>query len=100
MWMVIAKRENCEKRVITMKWNRANDLARRALGQGWKVRVKTYFADVLVANEDGDFVVVATKVRPHEAAKFSREWLLRELRSGCVMWPHGIPLPKHWTVID
>lgn len=100
MWMVVAKRGDTEKKVITMKWTRANDLARRALGQGWKVRVKTYFADVLVANEDGDFVVVERRVRPQDAFMFHQRWFKSERDSACVLWPHGLPIPAKWRILD
>jgi hypothetical protein len=101
MWQVIATNGKRERHVVTSRWEKANQLARRALDLGWKVRIKTVFADIIVANTDGDFLIVATKIRAQDAARFTLSWL-RETGSpspGCLIWPHGRPMPKEWKII-
>jgi hypothetical protein len=102
MWEVIAtkngRRERC---AVASKWSKAKDLARRALDMGWQVKIKTIFADIVVTNTNGEFLVVATKIRVQDATRFSAAWL-RECRAhstGCMLWPHGKPMPQAWSVI-
>jgi len=99
MWEVTATNGTKERRAITSRWNRANQLAKKALDMGWKVRIKSYYADVLIAEPDGNFVIIARKIRPQEAAKFSVLWFKKDDRSGCVVWPHGLPTPPGWNII-
>lgn len=100
MWEVIARSGDRERRVITCHWDRASGLAKKALDCGWKVRVKTYFADVLVGNCDGDFVVVRRRVKTKEAFAFHRHWFKNERDACCILWPHGLPIPSRWRVVD
>jgi hypothetical protein len=101
MWQVIATNGKKERHVVTSRWEKANQLAQKALELGWKVRIKTVLADVIVANTDGDFLIVATKIRAQDAARFTLSWL-KETGSpspGCLIWPHGRPMPKGWKII-
>jgi hypothetical protein len=100
MWQVIATDGTRERQVLTCKWQRANNLAKKALDMGWKVRIKSYFADILIAEPDGSFVIIARKIRLHEAAKFSILWLKQDDCSGCVVWPHGKPVPPRWSTSE
>jgi hypothetical protein len=70
------------------------------MDHGWKVRVRTYFADVLVGNRDGDFVIVRKRVKPKDAFAFHRHWFATEREACCVLWPHGLPIPKSWRIVD
>lgn len=99
MWEVIAERGETERRIVSCKWARAKQHAKRALDRGWKVRIRTYYADVLIAEPNGDFLIIARKVKPQEAARFSILWFKRDDKSGCVMWPHGRPMPEGWNVV-
>ena len=102
MWQVIATNGKRERHVVTSRWEKANQLARRALELGWKVRIKTAFADIIVANTDGDFLIVATKIRAQDAARFSVEWIAnaKSYSGGCLIWPHGKPVPPGWKFIQ
>lgn len=101
MWEVIATNGRRERYAVTSKWRRANDLARRALDMGWRVKIKTIFADIVVTNTDGEFLIVATRIKVQDAAKFSAAWLkeCRAHSTGCMLWPHGKPMPQGWRVI-
>lgn len=102
MWEVTATNGTKERKAITSRWNRADHLAKKALDMGWKVKIKTVFADVIVTNTNGDFLIVATRIKAQDAARFSLSWL-RESNSsspGCLLWPHGRPMPKRWRIIE
>lgn len=102
MWEVVAKSRisGRERRVVTVRWERASELARKALDCGWKVRVKRYFTDILIADsETGDFFLVASRVDPQEAANWTHGYAKIDRLSGCTLWPHGSPMPKGWNVI-
>lgn len=100
MFVVVSRKgPNC-KQIVTRRWTRANDLARRAHGQGWKVRVETFFTDVLVTNKEGEFIVVKRRVVYHVAESFQRSWAVMQRDSVCVLWPSEMPLPSSWTVIE
>jgi hypothetical protein len=101
MWQVIATDGTRERHVVTSRWRRANHLARKALDLGWRVRIKTVLADVLIANADGDFTIIATKIKAKDAARFTLAWLKESSvpSPGCVLWPHGRPMPHGWKVI-
>jgi hypothetical protein len=101
MWQVIATNGTRERQVVTSRWQRANHLARKALDLGWKVRIKTVLADIIVTNTDGDFLIIATKIRVQDAARFSVAWMKkgRPDSAGCMLWPHGRPMPDGWKVV-
>jgi len=86
---VIAERGETERRIVSCEWYRAKQHAKRALDRGWKVRIRTFYADVLVAQPNGDFLIIARKASPRDAAKFSILWSKRDERARCAMWPHG-----------
>jgi hypothetical protein len=89
-----------ERRIVSTDWARASDLARRALDRGWRVKIRQYFTDVLIADYvTGDFLLVASRLDPLEASKFSRAMARNERESGCMLWPHGSPKPKGWRVV-
>ncbi len=98
MWEVTATNGPKERRAITSRWNRANQLAKKALDMGWQVRIKSYYADVLSAEPDGNFVMMARKIKPQDAARFCVLWIKKGDHSGCVVWPHGRPMPERWDV--
>jgi hypothetical protein len=102
MWQVIATDGSRERQVVTSRWKRANHLARKALDMGWKVKIRTVLADIIVTNNEGEFLVIAKKIRLQDASKFSMEWIrnLKPNAAGCVLWPHGKPIPKIWKMID
>jgi hypothetical protein len=86
---------------VTDQWSRATELANRALDRGWKVKINRYYTDILIPDvESGDYVCVAVKVDPKEASKFSLEYAEHNRQRGCLLWPHGSPVPKTWNVID
>ena len=68
---------------------------------GWRVKIKTVLADIIVTNTDGDFLIVATKIKVQDAAKFSMAWIKkgRPDSAGCMIWPHGRPMPDGWKVV-
>lgn len=99
MWEVIAKRDEIERRIVACNWDRGKQYAKRALDRGWKVRIRVYYADVLIAEPNGDFLIIARKVKPHEAARFSVLCFKRDDPAGCLMWPHGRPMPDGWNVV-
>lgn len=101
MWEVTATNGTKERRAITSRWDRANDLAKKALSMGWKVRIKTVLADIIVTNTEGDFLIVATKIKVQDAARFSIAWMkkVRPDSTGCMIWPHGRPMPDGWRFV-
>ena len=101
MWQVIATDGTRERQVVTSRWTRANHLARKALDMGWKVKIKTVFADVIVTNIDGDFLIIAKKIRVRDATSFTSSWMKNcyPHPTGCMLWPHGASLPKRWKVL-
>lgn len=99
MWQVIATDGTRERQVVTSRWKRANHLARKALDMGWKVKIKAYYADLLIAEPNGSFLMIARKVKPQEAARISVLWFREDDSSGCVVWPHGRPMPGNWNII-
>jgi hypothetical protein len=99
MWEVIATDGTRERQVVTSKWKRANSLAKKALDMGWKVKIKEYYADLLIAEPDGNFLIIARKMKPRDAARVSVLWLKKGDPAGCVLWPHGSPTPPEWKII-
>jgi hypothetical protein len=88
-----------ERRIVSTDWARASDLAKRALDRGWKVRIRQYFTDVLIADSNGDFLVAAKRLDPRDAARFSVDYAREDRGRGCVLWPHGKPLPNRWKIV-
>jgi hypothetical protein len=88
-----------ERRIVSTDWARASDLARRALDRGWKVKIRQYFTDVLIVDLNGDFLVAAKRLDPRDAARFSVDYAKEDRRRGCVLWPHGKPLPNNWKIV-
>lgn len=101
MWEVqaVSRVTGRERRIVSSDWVRASDLAKRALDRGWKVKIRQYFTDVLIADSSGDFLVVAKRLEPREAATFSINYAGEDRRRGCVLWPHGKPLPSSWRIV-
>jgi hypothetical protein len=101
MWeIVIRSNDRKSKKIVTGRWSLARDIIRTASDNGYQASLKRYFADVLVADETtGDFVVVATRIDPKQAAKLSYEYAKIDRTSGCTLWPHGVPFPPSWNVI-
>lgn len=102
MWEVqaVSRVTGQERRIVSTNWARASDLAMRALDRGWKVKIRQYFTDVLIADHlTGDFLLVATRLDPIEASRFSHAMAKDERKSGCMLWPHGSPRPKGWRVV-
>ena len=102
MWEVVAKSRlsGIERKRVTDRWERATELAFKALEHGWGVKIKKYYTDILIPDCDsGDYVCVASKVDPREASRFSLEYARHNRERGCTLWPHGRPLPKGWRVI-
>lgn len=102
MWEVVAKNKatGFERRVVARTWARTQDVVQKSLDEGLKVTVKQYFSDVLVADPcTGDFIVVAKRISPRRAAMLSEEYAAIDREAGCVLWPHGSPLPKGWSIV-
>lgn len=89
-----------ERRIVSTDWARASELARRALDRGWRVKIRQYFTDVLIADSSGDFLVAAKRLDPRDAARFSVDYAKEDRRRGCVLWPHGKPLPNNWKIVN
>lgn len=102
MWEVVArsKLSGKERKRVTTQWDRASELARKALDHGWKVKIMKYYTSILIPDvESGDYVCVAMKVDPKEASRFSLEYAQHNRERGCILWPHGSALPTSWNVI-
>ena len=101
MWEVqaVSRTTGQERRVVTTRWERASELAQRALDRNWTVKIKRYWTDVLIADPSGDFMIVASRVDPREAARWTTGYARVDRRRGCVLWPHGRPLPDSWRVV-
>ena len=77
MWEVVAKSRlsGIERKRVTDRWERATELAFKALEHGWRVKIKKYYTDILIPDCDsGDYVCVASKVDPREASRFSSDF--------------------------
>ena len=102
MWEVIGKEKGTgiETRTVARTWQRTMELVQQSLKEGLKVKVKQYFTDVLIADPGtGDFLVIGEKLTPRHAAILSEEYAAIDREAGCVLWPHGSPLPKGWSVV-
>lgn len=101
MWEVIAKSPtgHLERRIVTSKWERVEILRDRAHAKNWRVKIRQYMIDLFVADAiTGDYLVLARRISPRDAAKYSMSWIKQDRDSGCVWWPHGSPLPVSWKV--
>ena len=102
MWEIVirSKISGATKKIVTGKWSRARDIAKEAAGRGYRASFRRYFTDVLIADQaTGDFVVVATKMDPRQASRFSYDYAKVDRSSGCTLWPHGTPTPLSWRII-
>lgn len=100
MFVVTTKNGPDSPKVITRSVSRVKALVSRAIKYGGDARVKQYFADVLVCNSDGVFVLVQKRVAYKDAEEFQRRWNLSERDSSCLLWPSEMPLPSSWTFIE
>lgn len=102
MWEIVIKSKatGTTKRVVTSNWGRARDIAMAAASKGLQVSLMRFYTDVLIADhETGDFLIVATRLDPMEASRFSHAMAKDERESGCMLWPHGSPKPLSWRVV-
>lgn len=101
MWEVVAQCQHTgrERKVVTVSWERAKLLTERALDMTWKVTVRQYFSDVLLADSTGVFYQVRSRLTPREAADYSIAYAKQDRERGCLLWPHGRPIPEGWRVV-
>lgn len=102
MWEVVAIDLNGDERTkIVTNWGRGMRLARKAMDRGWKVTINQLCMDFYIADEFGDMKRVVSKVSPENASKFVTLWAKADrMRSGCMYWPHGLPMPTEWRVVE
>lgn len=98
MWEVVATKADGRVRTkVVVNWKQGMQLADRALNLGWKVSIIPYYVDFIVADEFGTLTKIAVRVTPRHAAKFAVQWAQKDrLQSGCMLWPHGLPIPKRF----
>ena len=102
MWEIVIKSKETGdvKKIVTNRWARARDIARESAGKGLRASLRRYFTDVLIADHiTGDYLLVATRLDPREASRFSYDYAKVERESGCTLWPHGSPTPVGWRVV-
>ncbi|MCU0711989.1 MAG: hypothetical protein MUC43_08005 [Pirellula sp.] len=73
---------------------------RQSVREGFKVRVRQLFVDVLVGNYEGDFVIVRKQVAFDEAEAFQRDWLMNERDAVCILWPSETLMPTEWRLVN
>jgi len=103
MWEVVARHpvSGDERKKVVASWDRVRQLKDRAISMGWRVMVQRCWCDVLVADsQTGCFIRSATRVTPQWAAKYSIHWRKVDGQSGLIVWPHGIPIPESWEIVD
>lgn len=101
MWEVIATSKNGRVRTkVVNHWKYGMQLAGRAMDMGWKVSIVPFYMDFLIADEDGEFTRVVVRLSPQNAARYAVRWARMDRESGCMLWPHGVPTPESWKVIN
>ena len=102
MWEIVikSKETGISKRIVTSNWGRARDIAKSAASKGLRASLRRFYTDVLIADHaTGDFLIVATRMDPKEASRFSHALAKDDRESGCMLWPHGSPKPLGWRVV-
>jgi hypothetical protein len=101
MWEVIATSKSGKVRTkVVNHWKHGMRLAGRAMDMGWRVTIVPVYVDLLIADEEGEFTRVIARVSPHNAARNAVRWARIDRESGCLIWPHGLPTPRDWRVVE
>jgi hypothetical protein len=98
MWKVVLNKGSEVQTTITRDRFRAEDLESKAISRGHNAEVTEYFADVLVLDADGIFIIVQKRVDYRSAEEFQRRWNARERDSSCLVWPSETPFPDSWKL--
>jgi hypothetical protein len=100
MISVVAKSANGKKRcAIVSNEGRAFDMASRAMRDGCEVEMNRLRVNLYVVAEDGELLLVVSRVSPQLAAKFIKQWVRTDKNhSGCMIWPCDVPLPEHFKL--
>ncbi|AMV31270.1 hypothetical protein VN12_04070 [Pirellula sp. SH-Sr6A] len=89
-----------QRKKIVFTMDRARHLAHQALEKQWKVQITQLYADVwIVDHRTGHIMLFRSRVSHAEACKRTRHYMRIDQDRGCVMWPHGKPIPKGWRVV-
>lgn len=102
MWEVKIRDKQSSKckKIIAKHWDIAREIAKEAASKGYHASFKRYYTNVLIADCDtGEFLLVATRLTPIEASRFSLNYAKLDRRRGCVLWPHESPTPEGWRVV-
>jgi hypothetical protein len=101
MWEVIATSKNGRVRTkVVNNWKIGMQLAGRAMDMGWKVSILPVYVDFFVVGDDGELTQVVVRVSPQTAARYAVRWAKMDRnQSGCIAWPHKVPMPAGWKVV-
>lgn len=100
MWEVVAtNRDGRVRSKMVTNWKDGIRLAKRAMEMGWKVTILPVYVDFFVVTEQGELMPVVHRVKPQLAAQYAIRWAKKDRnQSGCIAWPHKMPLPSGWKV--
>lgn len=101
MWEVIATSKSGQVRTkVVNNWKIGMQLAGRAMDMGWKVSILPMYVDFFVVGDDGELTQVVVRVSPQTAARYAVRWAKMDRnQSGCIAWPHKVPMPAGWKVV-
>ncbi len=101
MFEVIATHtDGRERKKIVFTMERARYLVDRALEKRWKVQIRKLYIDVWIADrETGEYWLYRSRIPHAEAWKRTKHFMRIDAERGCLMWPHGRPMPQGWRVV-
>ena len=96
MWKVVVKGK---KPRVCFNWDDTMIFVIVANEKNLSVKVKPLQVDVFIFDDNGDLIPAANRISPQTAARYAVRWARMDRnQSGCLIWPHGKPLPSNLKV--
>lgn len=101
MWEVMATSKSGKVQTkIVSRIDNGMHLANRAIQRGRTVTVTPIYFDFYVVDDEGQFVKIISRITAQVAAAYAVRWAKMDQESGCLLWPHGLPTPSYWNVVE
>lgn len=89
-----------ERTKIVFTMETAKALAMRAIEKQWKVQIRKLYVDVWIADKKtGKVMLYRSRILHAEACRRTKHYMKFDQERGCILWPHGKPMPRGWRVV-